>query len=149
MKFDFKTIQRLKEQERIRGYSEMENKKEASQSNGRKAAKHFVRKSKEKDWIAWNLLYWTNQHALSLEEEYRFHPGRKWRFDFCIPALKLAVEYNGIFSKKSRHTTVTGYSGDMKKINEAQKLGWTVLQYTPLNYRDMIRDLDEYLKKTA
>jgi len=77
--------------------------------------------------------------------EYSFHPERKWRFDFAIPEMKIGIEYNGIMSAKSRHTTITGYSKDMEKINAAQKLGWVVLQYTPLNYKNMLNDLNEII----
>ena len=79
------------------------------------------------------------------ETEFKFHPKRKWRFDFCIPELKIAIEYEGLMSEKSRHTTITGYSKDMEKINAAQKLGWVVLQYTPLNYKNMLNDLNEII----
>lgn len=75
-------------------------------------------------------------------KEMKFHPTRKWRFDFAIESLKIGIEYNGIMSEKSRHTTITGYSKDLEKINEAQKLGWKVFQYTPLNYKNLIEDLN-------
>lgn len=75
-------------------------------------------------------------------EEYKFHPDRKWRFDFAIPERMIAVEYEGIFSKKSRHTTVGGYSADVEKYNAAAKLGWKVLRYTAKNYRDLVDDLN-------
>jgi very-short-patch-repair endonuclease len=80
------------------------------------------------------------------EKERLFHSSRKWRFDFCLPDYKIAIEYNGIMSDKSRHTTVKGYTGDMEKLNEAQKLGWTVLQYTPLNYKSLGKDIKEIIK---
>src|SRR5690606_7227576 len=69
-----------------------------------------------------------------VEEEFKFHPERKWRFDFAIPELKAAIEYEGLNSKKSRHTTLKGYSGDSTKYNEAQRLGWVVLRYTAITY---------------
>ena len=112
-------------------------------SQSRVVAMHFKRKSKEKDYIAWNLLQFCNENLLKLEEEYKFHPDRKWRFDWVIASHKIAIEYNGIMSEKSRHTTIKGYSGDMQKINAAQKLGFTVLQYTPLTYLNLITDLKE------
>lgn len=71
-------------------------------------------------------------------KEYKFHPSRKWRFDWAIPSLKLGIEYEGIMSEKSRHTTVTGMSNDCEKYNAAQSLGWKVLRFTALNYRDLI-----------
>lgn len=107
---------------------------------------HFKKRSKEKDYIAWNLLQICNENGLKLEEECKFHPKRKWRFDWVIQSKKIAIEYNGIMSKKSRHTTIGGYSGDMEKINAAQMEGYTVLQYTPLNYLNLVTDLKELLK---
>ena len=75
-------------------------------------------------------------------QEYKFHPMRKWRFDFAIPEKKLALEYEGIFGGgKSRHTTVSGYTGDAEKYNEAAKLGWKVLRYTAKSYGKLIEDL--------
>ncbi len=64
------------------------------------------------------------------EREYRFHPSRKWRFDFAAPRLLIAVEIEGgIFGKKSAHNTGTGILRDMEKSNEAQRLGWRVFRF--------------------
>lgn len=108
-----------------------------------------IKSSPQKDWLTWNIMYWCNLKALTLKEEHQFHPDRKWRFDFVIESLMVAIEYNGIFSNKSRHTTVTGYSADMEKINAAQQLGYTVLQYTPLNYKNVLRDLENLYEKVV
>lgn len=103
--------------------------------------------SKQVQWMHWNLQYWCNEHALTLHKEYIFYPGRLYRFDFFIqtPNHKIGIEFNGIMSEKSRHTTITGYSGDMEKINAAQRLGYMVLQYTVLNYRNVLQDLNKML----
>lgn len=77
--------------------------------------------------------------------EYRFHPVRKWRFDFAIPEKKIALEYEGIFAGKSRHTTVTGYTADTEKYNEAARLGWRVFRYTKQTYGKVIQDIKELL----
>jgi very-short-patch-repair endonuclease len=74
------------------------------------------------------------ESGLDVQTEYKFHPTRKWRFDVAIPALKVAVEYEGIYGK-SRHTTMSGYTGDCEKYNEAQILGWRVLRFTAKNIR--------------
>lgn len=74
-------------------------------------------------------------------EEHRFHPDRKWRFDFAILEHRIAIEYEGIHSGKSRHTTRGGYAGDVEKYREAAKLGWTVLRYTARDYKGVIDDL--------
>jgi len=73
--------------------------------------------------------------------EYRFAPPRRYRFDMAFPEHKIAVEYEGLVSSKSRHTTLTGYSGDCSKYNLATCKGWRVLRYTALNYREVCHDL--------
>lgn len=68
--------------------------------------------------------------------EFRFHPSRRWRFDFAFSQIMLAVEREGGTWGRSRHTTGKGYAADCAKYNEAQILGWRVLRFTV----DMIRD---------
>lgn len=75
------------------------------------------------------------------ETEFRFDEVRKFRFDWAIPSKKIAIEFEGIMSKKSRHTTVTGYSKDAEKYNIATTLGWKVLRYTVMNYLNLEQDL--------
>lgn len=74
-------------------------------------------------------------------EELVFLKGRRFRFDFAIPDHKIGIEYEGINSYKSRHTSITGYTKDTEKYNLAVCNGWKVLRYTALNYTDMRRDL--------
>ena len=69
------------------------------------------------------------------EAEYRFHPFRKWRFDFAWPEQKVAVEIEGGIWTRGRHTRGAGYLGDLEKYNEAQLLGWIVLRCTPSQLR--------------
>ena len=70
--------------------------------------------------------------GLNPVHEYRFHPVRKWRFDFAFPEQKVAVEIEGgTFGKcKSRHTTGTGYEKDCEKYNTAILNGWRVFRFT-------------------
>ena len=75
-------------------------------------------------------------------EEYRFCAGRRFRSDFAFPEKKLLVEYEGINSAKSRHTTITGYTKDTEKYNLAAVLGYRVLRYTALNFRNVWKDLE-------
>lgn len=65
-----------------------------------------------------------------LVPEYRFHPDRKWRFDFAFPDLKIAIECEGAVYSRGRHTRGSGYIADTEKYNEAAILGWIVLRYT-------------------
>lgn len=154
--WDLKYIQQLKEEGRIRDYRIVGTSK--PQDNHQISTK---KRSKEKSKLAWNLKLFCEQHDLLLVPELCFHPYRKWRFDFALlrgvtleqvrqmewkeENQVAAIEYNGLLSEKSRHTTITGYSGDMEKINAAQQLGWIVLQYTALNYTNVFQDLKQIL----
>jgi len=77
-------------------------------------------------------LSWQMKVADVLEpvKEHRFHPKRRWRFDFAWPDLMLAVEVEGHGGAKSRHTSFTGFQNDCTKYNEACLLGWRVLRFT-------------------
>ena len=88
--------------------------------------------------------------GLEFEKEYKFSTNRKFRFDYAIPLLKIAIEYEGVMCSKSRHTSITGYSKDCEKYNLAQIEGWKVLRYTVLNYSQIESDLEKlgwYTKK--
>lgn len=67
--------------------------------------------------------------------EYRFHPQRRWRFDYAIPPWFIALEVEGGVWTAGRHTRGAGYLGDCEKYNEAQLLGWIVLRCTPSQLR--------------
>lgn len=81
----------------------------------------------------------------SYEAEYQFTKKRKFRFDWFIPCLNLALEYEGIMSDKSRHTTITGYTGDINKYNLALTLGFKVLRYNALNYQNAYSDIEKII----
>lgn len=78
-------------------------------------------------------------------QEHQFHPGRKWRFDIAITGQKIGIEYEGIMAAKSRHTSIEGFSNDCQKYNQAQLLGWKVLRYTVINYKDFYHDLKQVM----
>lgn len=105
------------------------------------------RSSKALRWLEMNLKYWAIDKSENLEQEYLFAPGRKYRADWALPDRKILIEYEGIFSEKSRHTSLVGYSNDSDKYRLAATLGFMVLRYTALNYEKIIKDLNEILKK--
>lgn len=62
--------------------------------------------------------------------EYRFHPVRRWRFDYAYPAERLGIECEGGTWARGRHTRGAGYAKDAEKYDEAAILGWRVLRFT-------------------
>lgn len=81
------------------------------------------------------------------QAEYRFHPTRRWRFDFAHTGLKIAVEIEGAVWVHGRHTRGKGFLGDMEKYNQAQILGWKVLRYEPRQISELRQDIKQILKK--
>lgn len=74
-------------------------------------------------------------------QELVFHSVRKFRFDFAIPNMKIAIEYEGLNSEKSGHTTLKGYTEDCVKYNLAAIDGWSMLRYTAVNVEEFAKDL--------
>ncbi len=72
-------------------------------------------------------------------KEYKFHPERRWRFDYAIPAHRVALEVEGGVWTGGRHTRPQGFLGDIEKYNTATLMGWRVFRTTP----------DELLRKTT
>ena len=103
---------------------------------------HYMpKRNKAIEDITWILILAKVQYVT----EYKFSSQRKFRFDFAIPSKKIAIEYEGLMSKKSRHTTVAGYTKDCEKYNLAQIEGWRVLRYTVNNYSALNKDLQKIL----
>ena len=84
-----------------------------------------------------------------VELEYKFHPKRRWRIDYAIPKLKIAIEVEGglfkkttYFDKKTgkvkthiggRHNTPASFLKDTEKYNELAAYGWLLIRATPEN----------------
>lgn len=118
---------------------------DGSEKTQQKRAKAAGPKVKKEAKQLGQMKLWLKALGYTPVYEHKFHPERKWRFDIAFPEQKLAIEYEGINSKKSRHTTLTGFTGDREKYNAAQILGWQVLGYTVLNYEDMISDVQKFM----
>lgn len=85
----------------------------------------------QKDTSDMFTVFCKNELGYEPVKEYRFHDTRKWRFDYAIPALKIAVECDGGVWTGGRHVSPKGYIKDMEKFNAAAELGWVVLKFTP------------------
>ena len=80
------------------------------------------------------VLAWFNRNEIVMPElEFKFHPERRWRFDFAWPEHKLALEVEGAVWAGGRHTRGSGFVKDMEKYNKAVLLGWRILRTTPQN----------------
>lgn len=64
-------------------------------------------------------------------KEHKFHPKRRWRFDYAIPEYKIALEVEGGVWTGGRHIRAQGFLGDMEKYNTATLMGWRVFRTTP------------------
>lgn len=80
--------------------------------------------------------------------EYVFAPPRRWRFDYCWPDRKIALELEGGSWVGGRHTRGSGFEADAEKYNAAALGHWLVLRYTttmlkndPAGCIDQVRQL--------
>lgn len=67
---------------------------------------------------------------INFEQEYQFHPKRKWRADFHLVGKKILVEMEGGIWSGGRHTRGKGYIGDMEKYNAAVMMGYQVIRFS-------------------
>ncbi len=71
--------------------------------------------------------------------EFRFAaPERRYRFDFCDPVRKLAIEYEGglFMGGPAGHSSVGGILRDISKYNLAAILGYRVIRITAKSIDD-------------
>jgi very-short-patch-repair endonuclease len=64
------------------------------------------------------------------DAEYRFHPVRKWRFDFAFPQHRIYVEVEGNAWRVAgggRHMQ----DSDLEKYNAAALMGWRGFRFSP------------------
>jgi very-short-patch-repair endonuclease len=83
------------------------------------------------------------------EREYRFHPKRRWRFDFAWPLHKVAAEVDGGIFSCGRHVRGTGFEKDAEKRNEAVLAGWRVLHFAPRHVKSgvAVQTIESLIRK--
>lgn len=64
--------------------------------------------------------------------EYKFakEMKRQFRFDYCYPEKKIAIEIEGGVWINGRHNRPSGFIKDMEKYNIACLLGYRILRFT-------------------
>jgi len=99
------------------------------------------------------LAFWADCGLPSAQAEFRFHPKRKWKFDFAfakwglgsgisglgnspdakpqMPGAMLAIEVQGGIWTRGRHTRGSGLVKEYEKLNAAAVAGWRILYCTP------------------
>lgn len=85
--------------------------------------------------------------------EYKFHPDRKWRFDFCWPQeeVMLGVEVEGGVWTKGRHTRGSGFIADCEKYNAAEVMGYHVIRVCGDHVKNgmALHWIENYLRQKA
>lgn len=109
---------------------------------------------------------WEERGLPELEEEYRFHPVRKWRVDFALPDLKIGIEVEGgtwgkpVYCprcrtrikgvwKGGRHNHPSSFPNDCEKYNHAAMLGWRIFRLTEKMFHAGLDQIEDFLKETA
>ncbi len=89
--------------------------------------------------------------GLRFMREHKFHPTRKWKFDYVLWDVSnlsnIAIEIEGGVWMRGRHTRGKGYQNDMEKYNAATALGWRVFRFST---EDVLRGrAKDFLRENA
>jgi very-short-patch-repair endonuclease len=68
--------------------------------------------------------------------QHRFHPQRRWRFDFCFPEQLIAIEIDGGGFVRGAHNRAPQQAKDFEKQNAAVRMGWKVLRFNTVHMKD-------------
>ena len=81
-------------------------------------------------WVSLKLVIQLKALKIEFEQEFKFHPKRKWRADFHLVEKMILVEVEGGIWSGGRHTRGKGYLGDMEKYNAATVMGYRVIRFS-------------------
>jgi len=82
--------------------------------------------------------------------QHRFHPQRKWLFDFSWVDERLAVEIDGGAFVRGAHSRGAQQNKDYEKMNVATASGWRVLRFNTASMKcvdDVVTFVAEVLTK--
>jgi len=68
--------------------------------------------------------------GIEMEQQYKFHPTRRWRMDFAHVESKVCVEIDGGEFVNGAHNRGSQMARDYEKRNAAIELGWAIFQLT-------------------
>lgn len=131
MAWSLQHIQKLEKEGKIKGFRVVGKKLTDEEKKAEKPTPEgiqFIKKQLDKNHIGY-------------VTELQFAKPRKFRFDIALPALKVAIEYEGLGYKKTGHTTSEGFTKNCEKYNMAVSMGWRLYRYTFKNYKDFENDL--------
>lgn len=74
------------------------------------------------------------QAGIPFEQEYRFHPERRWRADFIASGVLVEIDGGGFVA--GRHSRGMGVQNDCEKQSAAAILGYRVIRCTPRQVSD-------------
>lgn len=80
------------------------------------------------------LIFFSSLDGCKIERpvpEHKFHPERKWRFDYAWLEQKVALEVEGGTFIQGRHSRGAGMGKDMEKYNTAAVMGWRIIRVVP------------------
>jgi very-short-patch-repair endonuclease len=77
------------------------------------------------------IAYWRANGIPEPLTEYRFHPTRKFRADYCWPDKMVILECEGGVWIRGKHGRPSGIKSDMDRGNEIAKLGYRLLRFEP------------------
>lgn len=108
-----------------------------------------VKKAEDNYFIQWI----KSELDLDFVQELKFHPVRKWRFDYACERYKIAIEVEGGVFTQGRHSRGAGMVNDMEKYNTAVVNGWILLRVIPrelmttktLKYIEQARNLSKLI----
>ncbi len=99
----------------------------------------------------------TEATGIPPQPEFKFHPTRKWKFDYAFPEQQIAVEVeggiygykdkSGKFKSRGAHSSITGIKRDIEKYNAATVLGWKVLRLTSEQAREPQKGLNKIIEQ--
>jgi very-short-patch-repair endonuclease len=72
---------------------------------------------------------WLHVAGFPFVGQYKFHPTRRWTFDYAWPEQRIAIEVEGGHFRGG-HKRGRAADTDTEKFNEATLAGWRVLRFT-------------------